>query len=64
MDIRNAAEVQVSQETRFSKNTLYQNGKSTAFVLNFLPGQSLPPHPHSNAHVYLFVIEGTGTCTN
>ncbi|GIN71978.1 hypothetical protein J14TS2_24530 [Bacillus sp. J14TS2] len=63
MDIRNATEVQDYQESRFTKNILYQNDKSTAFVLNFLPGQMLPPHPHPNAHVYLYTIEGTGTCT-
>lgn len=63
MDIRTITEMQTYQDERFTKNLLYQNEKSTAFVLNFLPGQSLPPHPHPGAHVYLNVIEGNGMCT-
>lgn len=63
MPIKNVKEAQQFNEERFSRTVLYQGEKSTAFVLNFLPGQSFPPHPHPNAHVYLHVIEGEGKCT-
>ncbi|MCR2821483.1 cupin domain-containing protein [Lederbergia panacisoli] len=63
MTIKKAEESQTYNEVRFTKNVLFNEGKSTAFTLNFLPGQTLPPHPHPNAHVYLFVMEGSGICT-
>ena len=62
MTIKNAVDAQEFSENRFTKKPLFQEGKTTAFVLNFLPGQTLPPHPHPNSHVYLYVIEGSGIC--
>ncbi|MBW8350657.1 cupin domain-containing protein [Bacillus sp. IITD106] len=63
MTIKKAGEAQTFSDARFTKNVLFSEGKSTAFVLNFFPGQALPPHPHPNAHVYLYVMEGSGICT-
>ncbi|KKB34822.1 cupin domain-containing protein [Bacillus thermotolerans] len=48
-----------SEET-FSKKIIMKGEKSTVFLLNFEPGQSLPPHPHPNADVYAVVWEGSG----
>lgn len=62
MNIKNIQESQTYSDTRFTKNIIFQEGKSTAFILNLLPGQVLPPHPHPNAHVYLLVLEGSGLC--
>ncbi|WP_062107176.1 cupin domain-containing protein [Bacillus niameyensis] len=62
MELINAKDQQQFDENRFTKINLFQKGKSTAFLLNFLPGQTLPAHPHPNAHVYLYVLEGTGIC--
>ncbi|MDP4172096.1 MAG: cupin domain-containing protein, partial [Bacillota bacterium] len=40
-----------------------KKGESTAFVLNFLPGQQLPAHKHPGSEVFLYVICGNGTFT-
>ena len=41
MTIKNAVDAQEFSENRFTKNPLFQKGKTTAFVLNFFPGQTL-----------------------
>ncbi|CRK83119.1 cupin domain-containing protein [Neobacillus massiliamazoniensis] len=48
-------------EEKFTKRVIFNNGNSTAFVLNFLPGQTLPAHKHPGAEVYLLVVSGNGT---
>ena len=48
-------------DERFTKRIIYKKGESTAFVLNFMPGQQLPPHKHPGTEVYLHVLCGNGT---
>ena len=48
-------------EERFTKRVIYKKGETTAFVLNFLPGQQLPTHKHPGTEVYLYVVTGSGT---
>jgi quercetin dioxygenase-like cupin family protein len=48
-------------EERFTKRIIYKKGETTAFVLNFLPGQKLPTHKHPGTEVYLYVVTGNGT---
>ncbi|WP_026574378.1 cupin domain-containing protein [Bacillus sp. UNC438CL73TsuS30] len=48
-------------EERFTKRVIYKKGETTAFVLNFLPGQGLPVHKHPGTEVYLYVVTGAGT---
>lgn len=48
---------------KFTKRILFQKGGSVAFVLNFMPGQALPPHKHPGTAVYILVLEGSGTIT-
>lgn len=48
---------------KFTKRVLFQKDESVAFVLNFMPGQALPPHKHPGSVVYLLVLEGEGTMT-
>lgn len=48
-------------EERFTKRVIFKKGESTAFVLNFNPGQQLPPHKHPGTEVYLLVLSGKGT---
>lgn len=50
-------------EERFTKRVMFNDGESTVFILNFLPGQKLPPHKHPGAEVYLLVLDGSGTFT-
>ncbi|MDP4083621.1 MAG: cupin domain-containing protein [Bacillota bacterium] len=46
---------------RFTKRIIFNEGGSTAFMLNFEPGQKLPEHKHSGSEVYLLVLSGSGT---
>ena len=39
----------------------FNEGGSTVFVLNFMPGQQLAPHKHPGSEVYLYVVTGSGT---
>src|SRR5690606_40151696 len=48
---------------KFTKRIVFKNGESVAFVLNFMPGQELPPHKHPGTAVYILVTEGSGTVT-
>jgi quercetin dioxygenase-like cupin family protein len=48
-------------EEKFTKRIIYKKGETTAFVLNFLPGQQLPTHKHPGTEVYIYVVTGTGT---
>jgi quercetin dioxygenase-like cupin family protein len=48
-------------EEKFTKRVIYKKGETTAFVLNFLPGQTLPAHKHPQTEVYLYVLTGSGT---
>ena len=45
-------------EDKFTKRVIYKKGETTAFVLNFMPGQQLPAHKHPNTEVYLLVVTG------
>lgn len=63
VEIKNIAAEMAFNEKKFTRKNLFQKGKSTAFLLNLLPGQSVPPHPHPQVNVYLSVIQGEGTCT-
>jgi quercetin dioxygenase-like cupin family protein len=47
-------------EERFTKRIIYKKGETTAFVLNFLPGQQLPIHKHPGTEVYIYVVTGNG----
>ncbi|MFK9094107.1 cupin domain-containing protein [Bacillus salipaludis] len=48
-------------EDKFTKRVIYKKGETTAFILNFLPGQQLPTHKHPGTEVYLYVVTGNGT---
>lgn len=48
-------------EQSFTKRIVFKEQDSVVFVLNFLPGQALPPHKHPGSDVYLLVLSGSGT---
>ncbi len=48
-------------DEKFTKRVIFNTGESTAFVLNFMPGQTLPAHKHPGSEVFLFVLTGKGT---
>lgn len=61
MEKQSVTGYQEYSEERFTKRVIFNTGDSTAFVLNFMPGQHLPAHNHPGAEVYLLVITGKGT---
>jgi quercetin dioxygenase-like cupin family protein len=61
MEMQSIKSYQEYSEEKFTKRVIFNTGESTAFVLNFLPGQKLPAHKHPGAEVYLFVLNGLGT---
>jgi quercetin dioxygenase-like cupin family protein len=61
MEINSVKTYQEFSEERFTKRIIYKKGETTAFVLNFLPGQQLPVHKHPGTEVYLYVVTGSGT---
>ncbi|ULT56422.1 cupin domain-containing protein [Neobacillus drentensis] len=60
MDKQTIKTYQEFSEEKFTKKVIFNNGSSTAFILNFLPGQKLPAHKHPGADVYLLVVSGNG----
>jgi len=50
-------------DNRFTKVDFMKNEHSTAFTLNFLPGQAMKAHSHPGKELYLVVFEGGGTFT-
>lgn len=61
MEMQSIKPFQEFDQERFTKRVIFNHEDSTAFVLNFLPGQKLPAHKHPGAEVYLFVLTGSGT---
>jgi quercetin dioxygenase-like cupin family protein len=61
MQMQSVKAYQEYSEEKFTKRVVFNNDDSTAFVLNFMPGQKLPAHKHPGAEVYLFVMNGMGT---
>ncbi|HEX7063455.1 MAG TPA: cupin domain-containing protein [Bacillales bacterium] len=46
-----------------TKKSLFQEARSTSFVINLMPRQELLAHRHPGYDVNLFVFEGDGECT-
>jgi len=63
MEKKSLESVREFSPERFTKRMLFQKGESAAFVLNFVQGQSLPPHKHPGTDLFLVVLEGSGTVT-
>jgi quercetin dioxygenase-like cupin family protein len=63
MEIKSITSSQIFTEDKFTKRIVYQKGESIVFVLNFMAGQALPKHRHPDTHVYILVLQGSGTVT-
>lgn len=63
MKIQNIREAQVYDTNRIKKVSLFKEKGSSVFVINIMPGQSLPAHYHPGHTVLLMVLEGEGECT-
>ncbi|ARI77738.1 cupin domain-containing protein [Halobacillus mangrovi] len=62
MPVHSIREFQKFDENRMTKQMVFEEEKSKAFVLNFMPGQLLPSHSHPYTQVYLLMLDGTGEC--
>lgn len=60
---RRLEDAQVFREETFTKQDLFKQGNTSVFVLNFMPGQSLPAHRHPGQGVYILVLQGKGNVT-
>lgn len=60
MEKKSLQDVREFDENKFTKRVLFQKRESVVFVLNFLPGQSLPAHKHPRTNVFILVLEGEG----
>lgn len=63
MDHQALKAFQQFDDSRFTKVDFMKNEHSTAFTLNFLPGQTMRAHSHPGKELYLVVIEGSGMFT-
>jgi quercetin dioxygenase-like cupin family protein len=63
MEKKSLQEYMEYSEEKFTKRVIFKEGGSTVFILNFMPGQSLPAHKHPGTEVYLLVLTGSGTFT-
>jgi len=63
MEKQSIVSFQEFSDERFTKRVIYKKDESTAFVLNFKPGQELPAHKHPGTGLYLLVLQGGGTLT-
>jgi quercetin dioxygenase-like cupin family protein len=61
MEKQTLSKFQEFSEERFTKRIVFKKGDSTVFLLNFLPGQELPPHAHPGSEVFIQVMQGEGT---
>jgi quercetin dioxygenase-like cupin family protein len=63
LEKKSIKDFQEFSEERFTKRVMFNDGGSTVFILNFQPGQKLPPHKHPGTEVYLLTLDGSGTFT-
>ncbi|HET7658218.1 MAG TPA: cupin domain-containing protein [Bacillales bacterium] len=59
---KNIREAQVFDDNRMKKVSLIRHNGSEAFLINLMPGQTLPSHKHPGHQVFLLVLEGEGEC--
>ena len=56
-------EAVVYRDGSITKRILFKEPQATAFVLNFQPGQALPPHTHDRSLLILQPLRGSGVLT-
>ena len=61
MKITNIADKITYSDEKLTKRIIYnENGKLLNFVLNFKPGQGVPPHQHGEGDLVIHVLSGSG----
>lgn len=56
-------EAVVYRAESITKRILFKEPQASAFVLNFTPGQALPPHTHADSLLILQPLRGSGVLT-
>jgi len=60
MKIEKISDRIVYSDSTFTKRLLFNEEKVLNFMLNFKPGQELPPHTHEESDLVLHVLKGSG----
>lgn len=60
MKIEKISEKIVYSEEKFTKRVLFNEDRILNFVLNFKPGQGVPPHNHEQSDSIVHVLGGEG----
>jgi quercetin dioxygenase-like cupin family protein len=60
MKIEKIAEKIVFMENTLTKRILFNENRVLNFVLNFKPGQGVPPHNHEESDLIIHVLSGEG----
>lgn len=63
MQIVKLADKMIYSEKSLTKKIVYRDKDVLAFVLNFKPGQSLPPHNHPSMVTMIQVLTGSAKFT-
>ncbi|WP_160677323.1 cupin domain-containing protein [Clostridium sp. C8-1-8] len=50
-------------ESSITKKIIFKEDKLLSFVLNFKPGQGVPPHNHEQSDLLVHVLSGNGDMT-
>ncbi|TGE33387.1 cupin domain-containing protein [Desulfosporosinus sp. Sb-LF] len=60
MNIEKLSEKIVYMDENLTKRILYNESRILNFVLNFRPGQGVPPHNHEESDLLIHVLVGQG----
>jgi quercetin dioxygenase-like cupin family protein len=60
MKIEKIADKIVFMESTLTKRILFNEDRILNFVLNFKPGQGVPPHNHEESDLIIHVLSGNG----
>ena len=58
MEIKNLHDFIQFAGEGFTKRILFKTDNTVAFLLNFKPGHTLPPHKHRDGELFLHVLTG------
>ena len=60
MQIEKLSEKIVYMEDKLTKKIIFKESRVLSFVLNFRPGQGVPPHNHEESDLIIHVLVGQG----
>ena len=63
MKIEKIADKIVFMDSTLTKRILFNEERVLNFVLNFRPGQGVPPHNHEESDLVIHVLTGSGEMT-